>query len=65
MNIIIPIGGIGERFNKEGYFYPKPLINFLGKPLIFWLIDNLNLKENTEIHIPYNQTIPKVKYSLL
>ena len=62
MNIIIPIGGIGERFNKEGYFYPKPLINFLGKPLFFWLIDNLNLKENTEIHIPYNHALDKFNF---
>lgn len=62
MNIIIPIGGIGERFNKEGYFYPKPLINFLGKPLIFWLIDNLNLKDNAEIHIPYNHRLDKFNF---
>lgn len=62
MNIIIPIGGIGERFNKDGYFYPKPLINFLGKPLIFWSIDNLNLKDNSEIHIPYNHVLDKFNF---
>ena len=27
MNIIIPIGGIGQRFKEEGYDMPKPLIN--------------------------------------
>ncbi len=26
MNIIIPLGGKGERFYKEGYSQPKPLI---------------------------------------
>jgi NDP-sugar pyrophosphorylase family protein len=30
MNIIIPIGGIGERFKKESYNQPKPLIKILG-----------------------------------
>ena len=34
MNIVIPIGGIGQRFKDEGYLYPKPLINILGKPMI-------------------------------
>lgn len=26
MNIIIPLGGKGERFSKNGYTQPKPLI---------------------------------------
>ena len=29
MNIIIPLGGKGERFQKEGYLDPKPLIKVL------------------------------------
>jgi NDP-sugar pyrophosphorylase family protein len=37
MNIIIPIGGIGQRFKDEGYLLPKPLINVLGKPMIYRL----------------------------
>ena len=31
MNIVIPIGGKGERFSMNGYKEPKPLINILGK----------------------------------
>ena len=32
MNIIIPIGGAGERFAQENYDVPKPLIPVLGTP---------------------------------
>ncbi|ORZ29514.1 nucleotide-diphospho-sugar transferase [Catenaria anguillulae PL171] len=43
MNVVIPMGGIGSRFAKSGYRYPKPLINIAGRPMLFWLIENLNL----------------------
>lgn len=57
VNIIIPIGGIGERFKKEGYLFPKPLIKILGKEVIFWLIDNLNHELIDSIIIPYNNEL--------
>lgn len=55
MIVIIPLGGIGERFKKEGYKYPKALINVLGKPILFWLLDSLNVPVDTIIYIPYNK----------
>ena len=55
MIIIIPLGGIGDRFKKNGYKYPKALINVLGKPILFWLLDSLILKKDTVIYIPYNK----------
>ena len=33
MNIIIPLGGKGERFSKSGYKQAKPLINILDKKI--------------------------------
>ncbi len=51
MNIIIPIGGKGERFKQNGYNLPKPLINILDKGMIFYLIDNLNIDINDKIFI--------------
>ena len=45
VNIIIPLGGIGLRFSKEGYTQPKPLINVFGKPLLFWVLDNLKIEK--------------------
>ena len=55
MNIIIPLGGIGERFSNNGYTKPKPLIKVLGKEIIFWVLDSLNISDNDTIYIPYNE----------
>lgn len=33
MIIIIPLGGIGQRFKDNGYDKPKALINLHGNPL--------------------------------
>lgn len=41
--MVIPMGGVGARFAKNGYRHPKPLINIVGRPMILWLIDNLKL----------------------
>jgi capsule biosynthesis phosphatase len=53
INLMIPMNGLGNRFRDEGYFSPKPLINILGKPMIFWLLDNLNLSQVNQVIIPY------------
>jgi len=53
MNIIIPAGGKGERFFKNGYNVAKPLINVLGKPMILNLLDNLNFQKEDNIYIIY------------
>mgnify|MGYP003332992068 CR=1 FL=1 len=43
MIIIIPLGGIGDRFKKNGYNKPKALIKIFGKPILYYILDNLNL----------------------
>lgn len=53
MNIIIPVGGIGKRFTDDGYSLPKPLIKSLGKSIIFWTIENLNLEKDDIVYIVY------------
>jgi len=55
MIIIIPIGGIGQRFKDSGYTKPKALINVSGKTIISYLLDNLNLTNIDYIFIPYNK----------
>lgn len=55
MIILIPLGGIGERFKKNGYKEPKALIKVLGKPILYYLLDNLNLLNIDFVYIPYNQ----------
>jgi len=54
MNIIIPIGGVGQRFKDDNYATPKPLINVLGDPMICRLISGLNTRDEDSIHIIYN-----------
>jgi NDP-sugar pyrophosphorylase family protein len=42
MNILIPMAGEGSRFAKEGYTFPKPLIDVNGKPMIQTVVENLD-----------------------
>ncbi len=53
MNIVIPMAGRGERFRKDGYDKPKPLIEFCGKTMIEYAIESLGLEANF-IFIVYN-----------
>jgi capsule biosynthesis phosphatase len=62
MNILIPIGGIGQRFKDENYLYPKPLISVLGKPMIYKVIENLNTTEEDTIYIAYNNQLKEYNF---
>ncbi len=55
MLLLIPLGGSGQRFKNNGYKLPKALINVYSKPILYWLLDNLNLKNITTVIIPYNK----------
>jgi capsule biosynthesis phosphatase len=65
MNIIIPLGGLGQRFKEDGYTKPKPLINIFGKEMIFHLLDNLKLKENDNLFIIYNTDLNKYSFNVI
>jgi capsule biosynthesis phosphatase len=65
MNIVIPIGGIGQRFKDEGYLMPKPLINVLGKPMIYKVINSLNLDKDDNIYIVYNNQLKECNFENL
>ena len=54
MNIIIPLGGKGERFAKEGYLKPKALIDVFEKTMIETVIDNLNIQKEDKLFVIYN-----------
>jgi len=43
MNIVIPMAGRGERFLKDGYTKPKPLIRFNEKTMIEYAIESIKL----------------------
>ena len=42
MKILIPMAGEGSRFAKEGFTFPKPLIDVAGKPMIQKVVENLS-----------------------
>ena len=62
MNIIIPLGGKGERFFTNGYKIPKPLIKIFEKTMIEHVIDNLNIKQNDKVFIIYNKNLDEYKF---
>jgi len=42
MKVLIPMAGEGSRFAKEGFTFPKPLIDVGGKPMIQKVVENLD-----------------------
>ena len=36
IHLIMPMGGAGSRFFKNGYVIPKPLIEIQGRPFLYW-----------------------------
>jgi capsule biosynthesis phosphatase len=60
--VIIPLGGLGTRFKNAGYSLPKPLINVMGQPIMYWLLENLNLKDIKYVYIPYNKELKRYRF---
>jgi len=55
MNVLVPLGGLGTRFQKEGYLTrPKPFVPVLGKPMILWVLENLSLTKDDTLMIIFN-----------
>jgi NDP-sugar pyrophosphorylase family protein len=46
INIVVPMAGAGSRFSSAGYKQPKPFIEIFGKPMIQWVIENLETKRD-------------------
>ncbi len=65
MNIIIPIGGVGQRFKDEGYDLPKPLISVLGKPMIYHVINSLSLENTDTVYIVYHNHLKEFNFETL
>ena len=59
MNIIIPLGGKGERFLKQGFTVPKPLIRIFDKCMIDYVLDKIahSLHPTDNVFIIYNLTL--------
>ena len=62
LTVMIPLGGIGSRFQKEGYTRPKPFVSVLGKPMILWVLDSLKLGPQDSLVVVYNPAWMSPKY---
>ena len=56
INLVIPMAGLGSRFQKEGYTIPKPFLPVFGKPMYRWVIDNMmprepKWRERVQVHV--------------
>lgn len=65
MNIIIPLGGLGSRFLETGYRLPKPLINLMLKPILFWLLDCLSVSRTDHVIIVCNKRLKQYRFKEL
>lgn len=45
IQIVVPMAGLGTRFQAAGYERPKPFIDVLGKPMIQWVTENMAPKQ--------------------
>ncbi len=61
MNIVIPLCGKGVRF-RDFYTQPKPLIKIFDKEMIFYVLDNLNFKENDKVFIILHNDLSELKH---
>ncbi|CAM9314502.1 unnamed protein product [Ectocarpus fasciculatus] len=57
MNVMIPMAGRGSRFSAEGYRLPKPLINIVGRPMLYWLLDNLKFEPEDTLWVGVQQDL--------
>lgn len=57
INIIIPMGGLGSRFEKNGYILPKPLVTILGRSMISWLLGNLHVGSEDDVYIALQREV--------
>ena len=42
VHLIMPMGGAGSRFFKNGFVVPKPLIEINGKPFLYWATSSIS-----------------------
>jgi NDP-sugar pyrophosphorylase family protein len=62
--ILIPLGGLGQRFADVGYSEPKPLIKALGDPILYWLLKSLNLSPDKVrmVLVPYHPDLARHRF---
>ena len=60
LNVIIPMGGLGaNEFTEAGYAVPKPMVPIVGRPLLFWLLDNLDLRPGDRVWLGLRRDVER------
>jgi dTDP-glucose pyrophosphorylase len=57
--IIVPMGGVGRRFDEERYRYPKPLINVMGQPMVSRVLSALEPAADDHILLVCSQEVAR------
>jgi len=65
MNIIIPLCGIGKRFQDAGYKLPKPLIDVFDKKMIYHVIDSIDYTTDDKLFIVYHYSLEEYGFHTL
>ena len=45
------------RFSREGYDVTKPLVPIAGRPMLFWLLDNLRLRRGDVVFMALDRRV--------
>ena len=51
MIVVIPMAGAGQRFMEKGYTFPKALVTIRNKPMVQWVVENLQAPWATHIFV--------------
>jgi NDP-sugar pyrophosphorylase family protein len=65
INVLIPMAGLGSRFQKVGYNLPKPLIEINGQPMILKALNSLDLDGQYFFVISKNEYTQRIKETIL
>ena len=44
LRVVIPLAGSGSSYERAGYNFPKFLVDIAGKPMIQWVVENINVE---------------------
>ena len=58
--VLIPLGGVGQRFSDVGHSVPKPLIKALGQPILYWLLRSLTANLESDNNTTNNMRVVKI-----
>jgi len=64
LNVLVPLGGLNaNEFVEAGYRLPKPMVPIVGRPMILWMFDNLELQDGDHVWLGLRRDIEE-KFSI-